>query len=121
MEPVDPATAARVPLAGRRAPRRSRGVILFALLFLALLLALDALVGDRGVFALIQARKEHAELDAALAAARAQNDRLRDEVRRLQEEDSAIEELARQNLGLVKPGEMLFIVKDVREPRKAPR
>jgi cell division protein FtsB len=85
-------------------------------MLLALVLALDALVGDRGVFAVMQARREYTEAESALLNARAQNARLRDEVNRLQEDSTAIEELARRNLLLVKPGETLFIVKDVRKP-----
>jgi cell division protein FtsB len=96
-------------------------VLYFLLLFLAFVLALDALVGDRGVIALMRARREHAELDRALGAARAQNAALREEEWRLREDPTAIEELARRNLGLIKPGEMLFIVKDVRDPRTVPR
>ena len=41
---------------------------------------------------------------------------MREEARRLREDPSAIEELARQELGLIKPGEKLFIVKDVVTP-----
>ncbi len=96
-------------------------MILFALVFVAIVIAVEALVGDRGVFALIQARRSYAELDASLAAARAENEKLRQEQQRLKDDDSAIEELARQNLLLAKPGEMLFIVKDTRGARQAPR
>ncbi|MBE3087941.1 MAG: septum formation initiator family protein [Chloroflexi bacterium] len=106
---------------GKQAPRKRRGAVWFLLLFLALVLGLDALVGDRGVFALMQARREHRALAAALAQVRAENARLREEARRLREEPSAIEELARRNLGLIKPGETLFIVKDVRATKLPPR
>jgi cell division protein FtsB len=34
-------------------------------------------------------------------------------VRRLNEDPSLIESLARQDLGLLRPGEVLFIIKDV--------
>ena len=37
--------------------------------------------------------------------------RLREEVQRLYE-PAAVEEIARRELGLIKPGEILFIVKD---------
>ena len=33
--------------------------------------------------------------------------------RRLREDSTAIEEQARRELGLIKPGEVLFIVKDI--------
>jgi cell division protein FtsB len=99
----------------------ARGPVFFLLLFLALVLALDALVGERGVFAVMQARRDYAAAEAALATARAQNQRLREQMRRLQEDPTAIEELARLHLGLVKPGETLFIIKDVRKPNQDPR
>jgi cell division protein FtsB len=116
MEPRDPAAAAKTTQKGGRASRKTRGALFFLLLFLALVLALDALVGDRGVFAVMQARREYTEVETALANARAQTARLREEERRLREDSTAIEELARQHLGLVKPGETLFIIKDVRKP-----
>jgi cell division protein FtsB len=39
--------------------------------------------------------------------------RLREEARRLREDPTAVEEIARRELGLIKPGERLFIVKDL--------
>ena len=44
---------------------------------------------------------------------RTENARLREEARRLREDPAAIEEIARRELGLIKPGEKLFIVRDV--------
>lgn len=52
-------------------------------------------------------------MSAAIARQRAENARLRDVVRRLREDPTAIEEIARRELGLIKPGERVFIVKDV--------
>ena len=58
-------------------------------------------------------------LDVALtleniASQKAENARLREEVRRLTEDPAAIEEVARRELGLIRPGEKLFIIKDVK-------
>ena len=50
------------------------------------------------------------------ARQRAENARLREEVRRLEEDPAAIEEIARRDLGLIRPGEKLFIVKDLPAP-----
>jgi cell division protein FtsB len=76
-------------------------------------LVVDALVGDKGLLAMIQARQEYRSLEESLAELRAENDDLRRQAQRLREDPSAIEEIARQELGLIKPGERLFIVKDV--------
>jgi cell division protein FtsB len=45
---------------------------------------------------------------------RAENVRLREDARRLRSDPGTIEALARQELGLIKPGEVLFIIKDAR-------
>src|SRR5439155_2902369 len=89
------------------------------LLFVAAIIVVDSLVGDRGLLAMLQARKEYDQLAATLAHERAQNARLREEARRLREDPSAIEEIARRDLGLIRPGERLFIVKDVPPPSQA--
>lgn len=73
----------------------------------------DALVGEKGLWAMHQAREEYSRLEGSLAAARAENVRLRVEARRLREDPAAIEEIARAELGLMRPGEKLFILKDV--------
>jgi cell division protein FtsB len=82
------------------------------LLCFAALVIVDALVGERGLLAMLRARHQHQELAAAVARQRAENARLREEVRRLTGDPAAIEEIARRELGLIRPGEKLFIVKD---------
>jgi cell division protein FtsB len=85
----------------------------YLLVFLGCLFALDALVGDKGLMAMTKARGEYRALEDALGRVRAENAQLREEARRLREDPAAIEEVARRELGLIKPGEKLFIVKDV--------
>ena len=95
-------------------PRRRRGrAVRIALVIVGSVLVIDSLVGDKGLLAMLEARQEYGKLEASLAAARAENARLREEARRLREDPDAIEEIARRELGLMKPGEKLFIVKDV--------
>ncbi len=89
------------------------------LVCLGCLLLIQALVGEKGFFARLRAREEHQALEQALTALRAENLRLREEAQRLREDPAAIEELARRDLGLIKPGEKLFIIRE-REPRLAP-
>lgn len=78
----------------------------------------DGLAGERGTLALIRTRQQYAEQAARVDAARAENARLRHEIRRLTEDPVAIEEIARRELGLIKPGERLFIIRDVSAPSK---
>jgi cell division protein FtsB len=94
-------------------PRRRRRAVQYLLVFIGCVIVVDALVGDKGLLAMMKARQEYRALEDSLEHARADNARLREQARRLREDPSAIEEIARRELGLVKPGEKLFIVKDV--------
>lgn len=92
---------------------RSRRVVHWLLLFVACVIIVDSLVGDRGLLAMLQARHEYDALAATVIHERAENAQLRDEARRLREDPATIEEIARRELGLIRPGEKVFIVKDV--------
>ena len=76
----------------------------------------DALVGERGFLAMRRASRYYDALSAAVTQKREENGRLTEEVRRLQDDPDAIEELARRELGLIRPGEKVFIVKDLKSP-----
>lgn len=82
----------------------------------AVVVIVDALMGDRGLLAMRRARKQYDAVAAAIAKQRAENDRLREEIRRLEDDPATIEELARRELGLIRPGEKVFIVKDLETP-----
>ena len=110
-----PAPKRRATKPNRSVGRRRR-IVHWVLLFVASVIVVDALVGDRGLVAMLRARQEYDELSASIARQRTENARLRDMVRRLREDPSTIEEIARRELGLIRPGERVFIVKDA--PRK---
>jgi cell division protein FtsB len=101
---------------GTSAPRRRRAVE-YVLLFVGCVLFVDALVGEKGLLAIMTARREYQVLERSLAGVRSENSRLREDARRLREDPAAIEDIARRELGLIRPGEKLFIVKDVRPTR----
>ena len=83
-------------------------------LLVVTVVVVDAVMGERGLLALMRARRESEALIQSLAAQRAENARLREQVRRLHDDPAAIEELARRNLGLIRPGEKIFIIKDLK-------
>jgi len=107
-----PATR-RQSSAPKRPSTRNRRIVHWLLLFVASLIIVDGLVGERGLLAMLRARREYDQLAATIDRQRADNARLRDEARRLREDPSAIEEVARRELGLIKPGEKVFIIKDL--------
>ncbi len=90
-----------------------RRVLHVLLLFVLSLIVADGLIGDRGLLAMLRARKQHDALSDEIARQRIENARLAEEARRLREDPAAIEEIARRDLGLIRPGEKVFIIKDV--------
>jgi len=112
---VPSATSQRqTPRPQRAAQVRRVGRLL--VLFAAIVLIVDGLVGDRGFLAMLRTRRQYDELSATLERQRAENTRLRDEADRLLNDPAAIEELARRELGLIRPGEKVFIIKDLKPP-----
>ena len=96
---------------------RSR-LLNYALAFVTVVLVVDSLVGDKGLLDTLRARRQHEALAAGLAQKRHENSRLRDDIRRLKEDPGAIESLAREELGLMREGEVLFIVRDAQSPAR---
>ena len=109
----EPARRRREPAVQGSSQSRRKGVQIL-LLFVTLVLAIDGLIGEKGLLESIRARRHHRDLSASIERLRAENTQLREEVRRLLEDPSTIESLAREELGLIRPGELLFIVKDAK-------
>src|SRR5205823_6598930 len=99
-------------------PRPGRRMLGGFFCLVACVLLVNALVGDQGLVATIRARKQYNQRAADLARIRSENAGLREEARRLREDPAAIEEIARRDLGLMSPGEKLFIIKDVADSPK---
>jgi len=93
------------------AARRTRMVQL-AIFAIAAVVTIDSVVGDKGLLQTFRARREYDQVVASINQLRQENARMRQRVRRLLEDPAAIEEAARRNLGLVKPGEVLVIIRD---------
>ncbi len=104
-------SAASRAVRARRPARASYYVLLFA----TCALATNALIGESGLLAIRTASRQHARLAERIAVLKAENDVLREQARRLREDPTFIEEIARRELGLIRPGERVFII------RPAPR
>ncbi len=91
---------------------RARRLVRYALMAITAVVVIDAVVGEKGLLALMRARQEYHVLERSLHSVRSENQRLREQARRYREDPAAIEELARKDLGLIKPGEKLFIIRD---------
>jgi len=93
---------------------KRRRTLQMLLVFVTLVLVINALVGERGLMETLRARRQHHDLVASIERLRMENAHLREQARRLRTDPATIEALARQELGLIKPGEMLFIIKDAK-------
>jgi cell division protein FtsB len=96
---------------------RRRGLHLL-LVFVTLVLIVDALIGEKGLMQSMNARHRYQDLQSSLDQLRRENATLREEMRRLNEDPGTIESLARHDLGLIRPGEIVFILKDLKEDKK---
>jgi cell division protein FtsB len=102
---VAPALAAR-----QQRGRWLRG----ALIFVSAVLLVESLIGERGLARTLKAREDYQRASEGLAQLQAENAGLREQARRLQEDPATIEGVARKDLGLIRPGEILVVVKDVK-------
>jgi cell division protein FtsB len=93
------------------ARRRGRAWTGRVLCFAACVLAVNALIGERGLSETLRARRNFDTAVAELSRLQYENATLGDVIRRLQYDASAIENVARAELGLIKPGEILVVVK----------
>jgi len=78
------------------------------LLLASVTVTASALVGEHGIPHLIGLRAEREDIGRTAFALLEENARLRDELRRLKKDDLYLEQLARRQLGLVKPGEIVY-------------
>jgi cell division protein FtsB len=90
---------------------RSKAATITSVLALAGLLV-GALFGDRGVFYLMAQKQKAAALEQEVEALRAENGRLASEIEALRRDPRSIEKLAREQLGLARPGETVFLIRE---------
>lgn len=94
-------------------PARRVRLLTCVLLFFALALVIDGVAGERGWIANSRDRRQIEQAERDLAATQRENAELTDYRDRLKRRDPAtIEEIARRDHGLIRPGEKLFILKD---------
>ena len=110
-----PSNAAPASKKPAPAPPQARGrhIAQYVIAAFGCILFLDAIVGEKGLVEIVKARQDYSRLETSLLRVRAENARLREQARLLREDADTIERVAREQLGLIKPGEKLFILKDV--------
>jgi len=72
------------------------------------LLLVHDLFGEHGLLALRRSQKEATRLEQEIAALNEENQRLAGEIEALKSDPATIERIARDEMGLAKPGEFVF-------------
>jgi cell division protein FtsB len=102
----------RRPRLGAEARVHRRRMVGYLLLAGAVVLMVNALVGENGYLAGLRAHRDYNAVTTDLVRIRLENQQLREQARRLKDDPSAIEDSARRDLGLIRPGETLVIIRD---------
>ena len=97
---------------------RGRRILNVLLGFATVVMMVDALVGEKGLVARMRAREEYQRQVASVEKLKLENAKLRETATRLRDDPSAVEAIAREELGLIRDGELLFIVRDVKPARE---
>jgi cell division protein FtsB len=101
-------------------PRKYKGRL--ALCAVALILFVVAAVfGDHGLVHLRELQQARRQLEDVAFQLQQRNEQLRQRVRRLQSDDLFLEKLAREQLGMVKPGEIVYRLTPPRPAEPAAR
>ena len=92
--------------------RKALSLALFLILAASLL---NALFGDHGFLEMLRARQQLLTLERELDGIEVHNQHLLEEIRALKSSPLAVEKLAREQLGLARPEEIILLI---REPQK---
>jgi cell division protein FtsB len=84
-----------------------RNVLWFLVAGLVLLVLQDVL-GTHGVLAMRRSMKQSAEIQSEIQQLNRENQKLQNRVRSLKTDPAAIERIAREDMGLARPGEYIF-------------
>lgn len=98
---------------------RTRRVVLTVVAMLSLSLTLGALFGKRGFMDLLRYKRERTRLVAEIDALRRDIVVLEAQVAALESDPLAVERLAREELSLARPGEVVVFLEPPRIPRAA--
>jgi len=90
------------------AARNGRKRWLVFLAVLAILIAVASVIGKKSLVKVIQMNNTRTELEQEIARLREANERLVREIRTFADNPSQVETIAREDLGLVKPGEIVY-------------
>ncbi len=99
------ASAAEELVAAKRTRKRR---FVFVAVVLAILIAASSVVGKKSLVKIFQMSKTRTELQQEIKQLRQVNEEIAREIQALAHNPSQVEAIAREDLGLVKPGEIVY-------------
>jgi cell division protein FtsB len=81
-------------------------------ILLLIALVIGSIFGDRGYLHLVSQTKKSEALELDLSTLRSENIRLTEEIAALKSDPQAVERVAREELGLARPSEIVFLLRD---------
>jgi cell division protein FtsL len=96
----------------RTEPRARMKTWVLGTVIVVIALAVGSVFGDRGILNLLDKRRQVETLRAELEGLRSENARLATEITALRTSPRAIERLAREELGLARPDETVFFIRE---------
>ena len=107
--------ARRKPKTTLAVPQGTNALRLF-LIFLLSVLVTNALIGERGLFASLAAQRANSAFLKGTSRLRSENERLRRMIHSLKQSAEIVESIAREDLGLISPGEKIFLLQAKADP-----
>lgn len=95
---------------------RLRRAALLALALVALALVIHEIFGENGYLALRRKRQELQTLQLEIKKLQEENQRLEEQIKKLKTDPKEIERLAREQMKLARPGELIYVLPEKREP-----
>jgi cell division protein FtsB len=95
---------------------RKKATTLFSVIAV-IALVVGSLFGDRGILQLLRQRQRTEVLAREIEQLRDENRVLAEEIVALRRDPAAVERIAREELGLARPGESVFVLREPRAER----
>jgi cell division protein FtsB len=102
-------------LSGHAAMLRRNAIYIFVLVFIALLV--HEIFAQHGILGLRQEQKQIESLSQQIKQLQQDNERLDKQIKALQSDPKAIERLAREQMRLARPGEIIYSLPE-KDPKK---
>ena len=101
--------------------RKLRRYGMVALLILCAVLLISETFGDHGWLALRRQRREYQALQEQVRRLQQENQQLEMRIKTLQSDPKAIEKLAREQMRLARPGEIIYVLPEMKPEEQSQR